>query len=64
MVVNSRETIIKAYEKMMYEIGEYDIWEDDIAPKLDSMSTKQIKENYLNDKWYYEARKKAGGYWG
>lgn len=59
-----RESIIRKYESMMYEIGEYDIWEDDIAPKLDTMTTAQIRKNYLDDKKYYEARQRAGGFWG
>lgn len=62
--VNSKEAIIRKYEEMMYRIGEYDIWEDDIAPKLDSLSAQQIRKMYLDDKKYYEAREKAGGFWG
>lgn len=54
---SNRAKIIKRYENMMYKFGEYDVWQDDILPKLATMSTKEIKSNYLDDKQYYESRK-------
>ena len=59
----NRKTLIARYEKMMYEFGEFDIWDDDIFPKLQTMTTEEIKRNYLEDKKYYTERKQAGGYW-
>ena len=61
----NRETLIAKYEKMMYKFGEFDIWDDDILPKLPTMTTEEIKHIYLEDKEYYteRERKQAEGYW-
>ena len=59
-----REKLIALYESMMYSFGEFDIWDDDIFPKLSKMSTKEIERKYLADKAFYEERNAAGGYFG
>ena len=53
-----RSKLIKKYENLLYKYGEYDIWDDDISPKLPQMSTEEIKKNFLEDKDYYKAREK------
>ena len=53
-----RNKLIKKYENLLYKYGEYDIWDDDISPKLPQMSTEEIKENFIEDKEYYKAREK------
>ena len=63
MMKDDRKSLIKRYEDMMYKYGEYDVWDDDIEPFLDNMSTKEIKKNYESDKKYYRDRELASGYW-
>lgn len=43
---------------MMYDFGEYDVWEDDIEPKLEKMTDKQILKMYEDDLAWYEYRDK------
>lgn len=63
MMKDDRKSLIKRYEDMMYKYGEYDVWDDDIEPFLDNMSTKEIKKKYELDKKYYRDRELAGGCW-
>lgn len=58
----NRDKLIKKYEDLLCKYGEYDIWDDDISPKLPQMSTEEIKKNYLEDKEYYKAREKRLSY--
>ena len=60
---NLREQLIKNYEEMMYRYGEFDVWDDDIQPKLATMSDEDIARAYKADKKFYESREKAGGCW-
>lgn len=59
----NRETLIARYEKMMYKFGEFDVWDDDIKPRLKTMTTEEISRNYTQDKKFYTEREKAGGWW-
>lgn len=52
----TREKLIEAYENMMCEAEEFDVWEDDIQPKLETMTTAEIKKWYIEDKQYYSSR--------
>lgn len=61
MGISLREQLIMAYEDMMYEFGEYDVWEDDIKPKLKKMSTNEIEKKYMMDRKFYEEREANGG---
>lgn len=61
MGISLREQLIMAYEDMMYEFGEYDVWEDDIKPKLKKMSTNEIEKKYKMDRKFYEEREANGG---
>lgn len=58
-----REKLILIYRKMMYDFGEFDVWDEDIEPKLKSMSTEEIEKQYFEDRTYYTERERAGGYW-
>lgn len=60
----SKAKLIERYENMMYKYGEYDVWEDDILPKLQTMGTEEINKMYKADKEFYSARERAGGYFG
>ena len=59
----ARKALIQKYQDMMYKYGEFDVWDDDIEPKLSHMSLAEIRDNYRRDKAYYESREKAGGFW-
>lgn len=61
MAKYTREQLIRAYEDMMYEYGEYDVWEDDILPKLKNKSMKQIEVEMENDRKFYKEREANGG---
>lgn len=61
MAKYTREQLIMAYEDMMYEYGEYDVWEDDILPKLKNKSMKQIEVEMENDRQFYKEREAMGG---
>lgn len=58
-----REKLILIYRKMMYDFGEFDVWDEDIEPKLKNMSTEEIEKQYFEDRAYYTDREIAGGYW-
>lgn len=60
----SRAQLIKRYEDMMYKYGEYDQWDDDIEPKLNSLTTEQIEKMYKADRKFYKSREEAGGFFG
>lgn len=60
----SKEKLIERYENMMYKYGEYDVWDDDVKPKLNKLSAKEIERMYKADKEYYSLREKNGGYFG
>lgn len=49
----SRAELIQKYENMMYDFGNYDVWDDDIQPNLEHYTTKEIKAMYEEDKAYY-----------
>lgn len=59
----NRKALIEKYEKLMYKFGEFDVWEEDIKPRLDSMTTEEINRNYKQDKEFYTSREEAGGWW-
>lgn len=59
----ARAQLIAKYKDMMYKYGEYDVWDDDIEPKLNSMTTDEIANNYKEDKKFYSQRQAAGGCW-
>lgn len=59
----NRKALIEKYEKLMYKFGEVDVWEEDIKPRLDSMTTEEINANYKSDKEFYTDREEAGGWW-
>lgn len=59
----TKEQVIKKYEDMMYKYGEFDVWDDDIKPKLTSRTTEEVRRMYMEDKKFYEAREAAGGCW-
>lgn len=50
----TKKQLIELYENMMYEYGEYDVFVDDIQPKLSTMTYQQILSQYMNDKQWYE----------
>ena len=54
----TRARLIENYRDMMYDFGEYDVWEDDIEPKLEKMTDKQILKMYEDDLAWYEYRDK------
>ena len=62
--MTTREQLIQKYEDMMYGFGEFDVFDDDIAPKLANMTVAEIRKQYNQDRKYYQARENAGGYWG
>lgn len=61
-MTKKRAKLIKRYQDMMYMYGEYDLWEDDIEPKLDGMTDDEIQKEYIIDRDYYKAREDAGGF--
>lgn len=58
-----RDQLIACYRDMMYRYGEYDIFDDDIEPKLPTMTTKEIHKAYISDKTFFASRAEAGGFW-
>jgi len=51
--MKTREWLIAEYKDMICGFGEYDVWDDDIAPKLDSMTDEEIRRAYEDDlQWY------------
>ncbi len=57
----ARKKLIQMYEDMMCRYGEYDVWQDDVEPKLSGMTVRQIRNQYEIDKVFYQAREAAGG---
>lgn len=54
----TRARLIDEYRELVYRAGEYDIWDDEIEPKLKSMTDKEICEAYEDDMNWYEYRSK------
>lgn len=59
--MTAREKLIEKYEDMMYSFGEFDVWQDDIQPKLKDKTTAQIKKEYQLDLEWYTEREEAMG---
>ena len=56
-MATKRQELIDKYQELLYGVGEYDVWDDEIWVKLPELSTAEIRRMYLEDKAWYENRK-------
>lgn len=50
----TRTELINKYENLMYKNGEGNLWQDDIEPKLATMSDAEIRRWYYQDAQFYK----------